>query len=232
MRHPHSGFSLLEILVAVFVLAIGLLGFASLQVAALTGSQDNALRSQALQVATDLADRMQNNREYLGYDQRITLPSGSWATTDGNLYTPAPAQGQTWATLSCAAPTPPNPTNCTAAACRPNQQAGVDVYEICRLAAARLPTGGQVETQCNDSIALPARRNPYYGGTFGVHAWRNPQLLAAGNDNDTCSPGSRIGIRVSWPRQARTGAGEGALAGASLGGCPANRDCVLLEVQP
>ncbi len=55
------GFTLLEVLVAVFVLAIGLLGMAGLQVAGLRNNQSAYYRSQATQLAYDMADRMRAN---------------------------------------------------------------------------------------------------------------------------------------------------------------------------
>jgi type IV pilus assembly protein PilV len=56
-----SGFTLLEVLIAVLVLAIGLLGMASLQVAGLRNNQSAYYRSQATQLAYDMADRMRAN---------------------------------------------------------------------------------------------------------------------------------------------------------------------------
>ncbi|MGI9281387.1 MAG: type IV pilus modification protein PilV [Endozoicomonas sp.] len=58
-----QGFTLIEILVAVLVLAIGLLGMASLQLLGSQSSQGAASRTQAALLAYDLAERMRNNRE-------------------------------------------------------------------------------------------------------------------------------------------------------------------------
>lgn len=56
-----SGFTLLEVLIAVLVLAIGLLGMAGLQVAGLRNNQSAYYRSQATQLAYDMADRVRAN---------------------------------------------------------------------------------------------------------------------------------------------------------------------------
>jgi len=56
-----SGFTLIEVMVAMFVLSIGLLGLASLQVTALRNDQSAFMRSQATILAYDLADRMRAN---------------------------------------------------------------------------------------------------------------------------------------------------------------------------
>jgi len=55
------GFSLIEVLVAVVVLSIGLLGLAALQVSGLRVGQSSFYRAQAAQFATDMADRMRAN---------------------------------------------------------------------------------------------------------------------------------------------------------------------------
>ena len=57
------GFTLIEILVAMVVLAIGLLGLAGLQSTALQFTSSAYLRSQATSLAYDMADRMRVNRQ-------------------------------------------------------------------------------------------------------------------------------------------------------------------------
>lgn len=56
-----GGFTLLEILVAIVVLSIGLLGLAGLQVVSLNNNQTAYYRSIATQQAYDMADRMRAN---------------------------------------------------------------------------------------------------------------------------------------------------------------------------
>jgi len=56
-----TGFTLIEILVTVVVLAIGLLGLAGLQAAGLSFSSTAAQRSQATSLAYDIIDRMRAN---------------------------------------------------------------------------------------------------------------------------------------------------------------------------
>lgn len=59
--HSRNGFTLIEVLVAVVVLAIGLLGLASLQVFGLRNNHSAYMRSQATLLAYDMADRMRAN---------------------------------------------------------------------------------------------------------------------------------------------------------------------------
>ena len=56
-----AGFTLIEVMIAVLVLSIGLLGLAGLQVTALQNNQSAFMRSQATAFAYDLADRMRSN---------------------------------------------------------------------------------------------------------------------------------------------------------------------------
>jgi type IV pilus assembly protein PilV len=66
------GFSLIEVLVAMIILAVGLLGLASLQARGLKFNHDAYVRSQATTLAYDIMDRMRANRD------------------SANLYTSAP----------------------------------------------------------------------------------------------------------------------------------------------
>jgi type IV pilus assembly protein PilV len=56
-----SGFSLIEVLIALVVFSVGLLGVAGLQVSGLRANHSSALRSQTTYLAYDMADRMRAN---------------------------------------------------------------------------------------------------------------------------------------------------------------------------
>ena len=56
-----KGFTLIEVLIAMLVLAVGLLGLASLQAYSLRNTQSAYNRSLATELAYDLADRMRAN---------------------------------------------------------------------------------------------------------------------------------------------------------------------------
>jgi len=57
----NSGFTLLEVLIALLVLAIGLLGLAALQTTGLRSNQMATIRTLATQIAYDMTDRMRAN---------------------------------------------------------------------------------------------------------------------------------------------------------------------------
>jgi len=64
MNRPRRqrGATLIEVLVAMFILAIGLLGLAGLQAMSVQSNQGAYYRSQATILANDIADRMRANR--------------------------------------------------------------------------------------------------------------------------------------------------------------------------
>jgi len=57
-----SGFSMVEVLVALVVLSIGLLGIAALYLNSLQSGRTAIYRTQAINLAADLADRIRMNR--------------------------------------------------------------------------------------------------------------------------------------------------------------------------
>lgn len=63
MRKQQSGFSLIEVLVATVIMAIGILGIAGLQVVSLQQNRSSLLHSEALQLGNDIIDRMAANPE-------------------------------------------------------------------------------------------------------------------------------------------------------------------------
>lgn len=61
MKRTSRGMSLLEVLVAIVILSLGLMGLAGLQAASLRNNQTAYYRSIATQQAYDMADRMRAN---------------------------------------------------------------------------------------------------------------------------------------------------------------------------
>jgi type IV pilus modification protein PilV len=73
---PMRGLTLIECLVALVVLAIGLLGMAGLMVQGLRNGHDALLRSQAVNLVTDMAERIRANPAAAGAYDCATYPSG------------------------------------------------------------------------------------------------------------------------------------------------------------
>ncbi|MFT7413440.1 MAG: type IV pilus assembly protein PilV [Methylophagaceae bacterium] len=76
-KSNNTGFTLLEVMIAVFVLAVGLLGLANLQMLSLKNNHSAQYRTSATILAYDIIDRMRLNRTA---DYTLALaatPSGS-----------------------------------------------------------------------------------------------------------------------------------------------------------
>jgi type IV pilus assembly protein PilV len=84
-RRRTAGFTLIEVLVALVVLSIGLLGVAALQMVGLKGNLSASLRTQASYLADDIIDRMRANytaaRGPAGSGLQYQLGMGATAAT-------------------------------------------------------------------------------------------------------------------------------------------------------
>jgi len=81
-----KGVSLLEVLIVFFVLSVGLLGMAALQIKSMQYNQSAYIRSQASVAAYDILDRMRMNRAIAtsdGYD--VALAAAASTATGGTL---------------------------------------------------------------------------------------------------------------------------------------------------
>lgn len=115
------GFTLVEVLVALFVLAVGIAGAAAAQLGAERTRQQSALMSEAARLAASLAARMQVNRAV------SSLPDGA------NPYL---------ALSYDAADGPPTAAaTCFDSPCTPVQLAEFDLHEIRQLVHAGFPRG-------------------------------------------------------------------------------------------
>lgn len=60
-----SGFSLVEVLVAILVLAVGVIGAVGMQLSALRSTQQSAMQTIATQLASDVVERMRANPDVM-----------------------------------------------------------------------------------------------------------------------------------------------------------------------
>ncbi len=98
-----KGFSLVEVLIALLVLTIGLLGLANLQGQSISSSYNAHLRTQATSLARNVIDRMRANRE-------LAAETTSYQT----VFTEPPASAG---------------TDCSVSDCTPVQMASYDLRE-------------------------------------------------------------------------------------------------------
>jgi type IV pilus assembly protein PilV len=110
MKASVNGFTLIEVLVALVIFAVGLLGIAALHIESLNAGRTALNRTQAVELASDLADRIRANR---------------LACSDtGCAY-----EGAGALTASCE----------TTAGCTPAELAATDVFRWRTRGAAQLP---------------------------------------------------------------------------------------------
>ena len=107
----HSGFTLLEVLVAIIVISIGLLGLAGLQARGMQANHSSMLRTIATYQAYDMADRMRANIQGVN--------SGAYNSLSG---------------------TPSDP-GCVSTGCTPATMATSDLYSWNTSNAVLLPSG-------------------------------------------------------------------------------------------
>lgn len=94
-NHPQSGFMLIEVMVAVVVLSLGLLGLAGLQAVNLKANANASLRSQAVILAADMLDRVRANSSNVA---SYALAMHASAPTLGVTPTVANSDLSTWLT--------------------------------------------------------------------------------------------------------------------------------------
>lgn len=116
-RFNSSGFTLIEVLISVFILGVGILGVFSMQSRALMDNQDAYIRTQAVFLAYDLSDRIRTNSDY--WQQQVANNTVATAVSNAayafcNAYDPA--------TDTVAEP-PAQPSECTA-----QELAAYDIY--------------------------------------------------------------------------------------------------------
>lgn len=80
-RRRASGFTLIEVMIAVLVLGVGLLGFALLQTMSVRFSQSANQRTQATNLAYDMLDQMRTNRMLAARYTTATFTSAAAVTT-------------------------------------------------------------------------------------------------------------------------------------------------------
>ena len=155
-----DGFTLVEVLVAILVLSIGLLGMAGLQLAGLRNGHTAHMRSQATLLAEDLAERMRAN------------PLG---VANGDYNKPSALKNE-----NCQ-----NTNGCSA-----NEMARNDIYDWNAALIASQPNGGLPDgkgTVCIDATPSDGTPNdPACDGLGSLYAikvwWRETETW--GQDTD------------------------------------------------
>lgn len=138
----HNGFTLLEVLVTAIILAIGLLGLASLQVFGLKNNHSAYMRSQATLLSYDIADRVRAN------------PVGF---RDGDYNNPSATEHS-----ECV----------STAGCSTADMAEHDMFEWARVLSTQLPSGSGVICRDNSpDDGDPTNPGCTNGNTYAIKIW-------------------------------------------------------------
>lgn len=180
---PVKGFSMIEVLIAVLILAIGLLGVAALQMASVSTGLEGYFRSQATAIAEDYASRIKANRQ-------VAVASADWTGAgprvamenylDNFVANPIACDPETLPAPMCRSNGGDAAENCT-----PAQQIAFDQWEVCAT-AAQLPSGAVhsvrnglrttiavswlAEQPREDTAETGQTRNPLCNSLFGLDA--------------------------------------------------------------
>ena len=133
-----NGFSLIEVLVSVLVLALGVIGAAGMQLTAMRTTQQSEFQTLALQLAAEMADKMRANDSQMKTGGANPFLSVNYQSA---------IEGE---------PTAPGKL-CYASACNGEELAEFDIYEWKKRVKAALP-GGRVLV-CRDSAPWDSAKN-------------------------------------------------------------------------
>jgi type IV pilus assembly protein PilV len=185
-----GGFTLIEVLIALLVLAVGIIGAGGAQLTALRTRHDTARMSDAVQLVAGLADRMRANPQQM----RLDDARNPYAGLDYDAASGAPAAS----TVACF-----TGTNCNSA-----ELAAFDLSEVQTALASGFPDGRILV--CRDRAGVDEGAGAgadAAGGSGAALSWR-----CVGG------PGAPLVIKLGWRGRAIAGTrGDGAAgsAGAS-----------------
>lgn len=131
-KDRQRGVGMVEILVALLVMSIGLLGYAGLQLRALSSTEEAHYRTQAMALAQDLSERIAANPEAMA--TYVTV--GNWSQR-----TPAPGKPNGW-------------DDCLLNPCDSDPMAQNDIFQISWQSALLLPAGQAHAEACAASQAV------------------------------------------------------------------------------
>lgn len=140
-----GGFGLIEVLVALVILAVGLLGIAGLLITEMKANSSAYVRQQAVQSAYDILDSMRANQAQAvaGAYNMCNLQGGGC---------PGGASG---ATAVPSAQCAPSAYGVITVACAPAQMAAYDVYHWANVDLSQIPSGaGAVATMTSGSAVV------------------------------------------------------------------------------
>ena len=173
-RHHRAatGFTLIEVMITVFVVAVGLLGVAGLQAYAKKSNFDAVQRTQAAALAQDLIERIRANPSQ-GAAYRTDASAGISLSA-------APTAPATACTASVSGTSP---------ACTPGQVVAFDRYEWSRALFGQVEvSAGEASGGLSEPTACITNSNAPCGVYTIAIAWRGITPLPPADANDSADP--------------------------------------------
>lgn len=164
-----SGVGLIEILITLFILSIGLLGVAALQFTGSFANKDAINRTQAELVAAQVAERLRTAARPPAAGDGL-VANNRYFTADNYNFSGLTCDGSSPYQCFCLS-RPAEIPNCEGNACTEEQMATYDGWAL-SCSAVQTNPNTRLFVSCTDSI---------------------------NGDADTCSAGSRLDIKLTWP---------------------------------
>ena len=165
-----AGVGLIEILVTLFILSVGLLGVAALQFTGSFANKDAINRTQAELVAAQVAERLRTAARPPAVGDGLVANNRYFAEDNYNFAELTCNSGSTPYQCFCLS-RPADVPNCEGNECSEAQIAAYDGWAL-SCSAVQTNPNTRITVGCIDSIA---------------------------GDADTCSAGSRVDIKLTWP---------------------------------
>lgn len=170
-RNSIKGIGMIEILVTLVILAIGLMGVASLQYISALSHSDAMLRSLAVLVAEQLSERLRAAAKLSNKGDGLVVDNAYFVGDKFN-FSGLSCTDSTKSDYNCFCLTiPASIPNCEVNTCTSAQTAQYDIHQLTCAAVQTYPLT-EVSLSCNDKDTT---------------------------DMDNCSAGSRYNILVRWP---------------------------------
>lgn len=167
-----SGFALVEVLVSVFVFAIGMLGIGALQLISKQAGAEASQRTIAASLAFELLERMRLNNH-----SHITAPSPLATYVANGASLSAQMDGV---------------TNCTTTNCNPYQLADFDLHRVfgAALGATETRNGQNVGGLVDPTLCVTGPGDGESGAYQVTITWRGKTAMRDGHPDNACGSGS------------------------------------------
>jgi len=164
-RNNNFGFTLIEVLVSLVIVAIGLLGLAAMHIQGMQGNNGALLRTQASFIANDIAARMRINK--------LAMDNSTYANADYSL--------------ACGAQARPD---CMTATCTSNEIAQMDIADFICAIENNLPNANNTSITCVDNNLVDA--NPCSTGSPHTVALSWVESLNAPNADTSLADANQV----------------------------------------